>query len=251
MSRNKQAKKANSRRGGYETESFENVVSKQNRRHTEGAERERANQLAQAEYEPIVDKVVAPLRALNEAQGQYLAAMRTDEIVFGVGPAGTGKSYVALSLAVEQLISKEIESIILTRPMVETGAKVGALPGTLAEKYSPYMMALISILNERLGKSKAAYFLKREVIQLLPLEFMRGQTFNDAVIILDEAQNSTIDQMQMFLTRIGKNSRVVVNGDADQTDLRGLSGLAHAVKFLGNIDGVRVCEFTEDDHYIY
>ena len=199
------------------------------------------------DYTPIVEKVVAPLRALNEAQGQYLAAMRTDEIVIGIGPAGTGKSYVALALACEQLVSKDIENIVLCRPMIETGTKVGSLPGTLMEKYSPYMAALISILNERLGKAKAAYYLKREQIQLLPLEFMRGQTLNDSVIILDESQNVTIDQMCMFLTRIGKNSRIVCNGDLFQTDLRMANGLAHAVKILANIEGVRICEFEESD----
>ncbi|MDD4242701.1 MAG: PhoH family protein [Bacilli bacterium] len=225
-------------------EYFEDVfISKPNRRHVEDKE------LYVPEYleESVPEKVIPPLRALNEAQGQYLAAQRTYEVVFGVGPAGTGKSYCAVSMACEQLAHREIEKIILTRPMVETGPKVGALPGTLMEKYTPYMMALLSILDERLGKSKAAYYLKHGQIQLLPLEFMRGQTFNDAVVILDEAQNSTQEQMKMFLTRLGKHTRAVVNGDIDQSDVRGVSGLAHAVRILTKVNGLVICTFTEDD----
>jgi len=194
-----------------------------------------------------IEKLIQPLKALTIAQGQYIAAQKTASIVFGIGSAGTGKSYVALALACEQLLNKEIEKIIVTRPMVETGAKIGALPGTMLEKYTPYMAPLLSILKERLGKTKMLYYLKHEKIQEIPLEFMRGMTFNDAVVILDEAQNSTIEQMKMFLTRIGKNCRFVINGDDQQSDIRGTSGLVDAVKRLQSIKNIITVSFTEED----
>ena len=249
MSRNKQAKKANSRRGGYETESFENVVSKQNRRHTEGAERERANQLAIQEYElsNTPEKVVPPLSALTQTQGEYIAAMRTADIVYGIGSAGTGKTYVALALACEELLNKNIENIIVVRPLVETGRALGAMPGDLSEKISPYFLPVIATLEERLGKSKFYYYLKRGQIKFLPLELLRGSTFNDSRIILDEGQNTSSEQMLMLLTRLGKNAKLVVNGDDSQQDVRGTSGLVDAVRRLEHLDGIRVVRFEIDD----
>ena len=249
MSRNKQAKKANSRRGGYEVESFDNVVSKQNRRHTEGADRERANQLAVQEYElsNTPEKVVPPLSALTQAQGEYIASMRTADIIFGVGCSGTGKTYVALALACEQLVNKEIESIIVVRPLVETGRQLGAMPGDLSEKISPYFLPVIATLEERLGKSKFFYYLKRGQIKFLPLELLRGSTFNSCTVVLDEAQNTTPEQVKMFITRMGKDCRLILNGDDFQQDLRGTSGLVDAVRRLEHLDGIRVVRFEPED----
>jgi phosphate starvation-inducible PhoH-like protein len=243
MSRNKQAKpQKNSRRNGYDTEQFDVPMRKPNRIHTEDKEL-----FVPEEYQPIVDKVIPPLRALTEAQGQYIAAQRTDEIVFGVGCAGTGKTYVALALACEQLLNKEIESIIVVRPLVETGRALGAMPGTLEEKISPYFLPVIATLEERLGKSKFHYYLKRGQIKFLPLELLRGSTFNDATVVLDEAQNTTTEQVKMFLTRMGKNCRLVLNGDDFQQDLRGTSGLVDAIRRLEHLDGIRVVRFEPSD----
>jgi phosphate starvation-inducible PhoH-like protein len=204
---------------------------------------------AQEFYEEVPKAVqkVEPLQALTETQGQYIAAIKSKTIVFGVGPAGTGKSFVALSLACEWFMNKDIEKIVLTRPMVETGAKVGALPGLLEEKYAPYVAPLFSILERRLGKSQAEYFLKRKRIEAMPLEFMRGATFDNCVLILDEAQNTTKEQMKMFLTRIGENCLAIVNGDIDQTDIRGVSGLEDAVKRFYGVPDVEIVEFEEED----
>jgi phosphate starvation-inducible PhoH-like protein len=200
------------------------------------------------DYEPVVErKTVAPLKALTEAQGQYIAEILSKTITFGVGPAGTGKSFVAISIACEKLLNKEIDKIILTRPMVETGAKVGALPGELSEKYAPFIEPVIQIFYERLGKSQTEYFLKRKRIEAKPLEFLRGSTFNSCVAILDESENVTRAQMKMFLTRIGENCKVIVNGDIEQSDIHGLSGLEDAVNRLRGVKGIGIAEFSEDD----
>jgi phosphate starvation-inducible PhoH-like protein len=193
---------------------------------------------------------VEPLQALTETQGQYIAALKSKTIVFGVGPAGTGKTFVALSLACEWFLNKDIDKIVITRPMVETGAKVGALPGTLDEKYSPYLLPLTSVLEQRLGSGNAKFFLATKNIrriEAIPLEFMRGMTFDNCVLILDEAQNTTKEQMKMFLTRIGENCLAVVNGDLQQTDMRGVSGLEDAVKRFYGTPDVEIVEFSEDD----
>ena len=188
-----------------------------------------------------------PLQAQTEAQGQYLSAFMSAKLVFGIGPAGTGKTYLAASYAAEQLMSKRIDKIIITRPNVEVGESMGFLPGTLEEKFAPYLAPFRDVMIERMGVGPYEYAVKSGKIAPEPLGFMRGKTFNDCVIILDEAQNVTPAEMKMLLTRIGKNCLTIVDGDADQCDLRGPSGLMDAVERLCNLDSVRVIEFAEED----
>lgn len=192
-------------------------------------------------------KKAEPLQAQTEAQGHYICALESSQLIFAIGPAGTGKTYVASAFAADLLQSKAIEKIIITRPNVEVGAGFGFLPGELAEKYSPYLAPFREVMIERMGLSQYEYALKVETISPQPLAFMRGATFNDAFVILDEAQNCTPQELKMFLTRIGKNCIVVVDGDPEQCDLHGPSGLNDAVNRLERIPGVSVVEFTEDD----
>lgn len=192
-------------------------------------------------------KAVEPLRAKTEAQGQYLAAIQSSEIVFGIGPAGTGKTYVAAAWAAQQLMDKRIDKIVVTRPNVETGEEMGHLPGELEDKFKPYLAPFRDVMVERMGQSHYEYAVKRGYIQPEPLGFMRGKTFNDAVVILDEAQNVTPEQMKMFLTRLGRNCTMIIDGDPEQCDLKGLSGLVDGLRRVRGLPGVRVIEFTEDD----
>lgn len=192
-------------------------------------------------------KKAEPLQAQTEAQGHYMMALESSRLIFALGPAGTGKTYVASVFAADLLQSKAIERIIITRPNVEVGTGFGFLPGELEAKYAPYLAPFREIMIERMGLSQYEYALKVESISPQPLAFMRGATFNDAFVILDEAQNCTPQEMKMFLTRIGKNCTVVVDGDPEQCDLHGPSGLNDAVNRLEGIPGVAVVEFTEDD----
>lgn len=192
-------------------------------------------------------KKAEPLQAQTEAQGHYICALQSSELIFAIGPAGTGKTYVAASFAAEELMSKRIERIIITRPAVEVGAGMGFLPGELEEKYAPYLAPFREVMIERMGISQYEYNLKTEKILPQPLAFMRGATFNNALVILDEAQNCTPAEMKMFLTRIGKNCTVVVDGDTEQCDLNGPSGLDDAIRRLEGIPNVAIVEFTEDD----
>ncbi len=192
-------------------------------------------------------KKAEPLQAQTETQGHYICALNEAQLVFAIGPAGTGKTYVASAFAADLLQSKAIEKIIITRPNVEVGAGFGFLPGELEDKYAPYLAPFKEIMIERMGLSQYEYALKVETISPQPLAFLRGATFNNAFVILDEAQNCTPAEMKMFLTRIGKNCTVVVDGDPEQCDLHGPSGLNDAVNRLENIPGVSVVEFTEDD----
>lgn len=197
---------------------------------------------------PVVQKkATEPLRAKTEAQGRYIAAIKSSEVVFGVGPAGTGKTYVAAAWAAEQLMDKRIDKIVVTRPNVETGEEMGHLPGELEEKFAPYLAPFRDVMVERMGKSHYEYCVKSGQIQPEPLGFMRGKTFNDAIVILDEAQNVTPEQMKMFLTRLGRNCTMIIDGDPEQCDLRGPSGLEDALRRIRGLRGVRVVEFTEDD----
>lgn len=192
-------------------------------------------------------KPAEPLRAQTEAQGQYIAALKSSEIVFAIGPAGTGKTYVAATWAAEQLLAKKIDKIVITRPNVEVGEEMGHLPGELEDKYAPYIAPFRDIMIRRMGMGHFMYCLKSGDIAPEPIGFMRGKTFDDAVVILDEAQNVTPEQMKMFLTRIGKNCVMVIDGDPTQCDLHGPSGLSDALRRVPGIPGVRVVEFTEDD----
>lgn len=189
----------------------------------------------------------AKLEAKTEAQGHYLHALGASQIVFAIGPAGTGKTYVAASFAAQEMALGNIEKIILTRPAQEVGEKLGFLPGELEEKYAPYLRPFRDTLIERMGQTGYEYFLKTEQICPEPIGFMRGATFNDAIVILDEAQNVTPSQMKMFLTRMGRNCVLVIDGDPDQCDIEGPSGLMDAVNRLEGIKGVSVVEFTTDD----
>jgi len=183
------------------------------------------------------------------AQKQYLDAMRDFDIVFGIGPAGTGKTFLAMAMAVGFLLRKEVKRIVLARPAVEAGEKLGFLPGDMAEKVNPYLRPLHDALYTMLEYDQAAKLMERGTIEVAPLAFMRGRTLNDSFVILDEAQNTTSEQMKMFLTRIGFGSKAVVTGDVTQTDLPSgrVSGLNEAVAILGDVGGIRFCRFTDID----
>lgn len=183
------------------------------------------------------------------AQKRYLDAIRDFDIVFAVGPAGTGKTFLAMAMGVSLLTRKEVKRIVLTRPAVEAGEKLGFLPGDMAEKVNPYLRPLYDALYTMLEYEQAAKLVDRGMIEVAPLAFMRGRTLDDAFVILDEAQNTTTEQMKMFLTRIGFGSKAVITGDITQTDLPAgrVSGLREALDILKGIEGIRFCWFTEID----
>ena len=185
----------------------------------------------------------------TETQKRYIDAIRKNDIVFGIGPAGTGKTYLAMAMALAHLKEGKVNKIILTRPAVEAGEKLGFLPGTIAEKVHPYLTPLYDALYDMVDYDKATYMLERGIIEIAPLAFMRGRTLNDAFIILDEAQNATKDQMKMFLTRLGFGSKVVITGDITQIDLprKKESGLIEAIEVLKGIEGIEFIFFKQDD----
>ncbi len=187
--------------------------------------------------------------AKSPAQLNYLKTLQHHDVVFGIGPAGTGKTYLAMAMAVHALNERQVKRIVLTRPAVEAGEKLGFLPGDLAEKVNPYLRPLYDALHDMLDFEKVAALTQRGTIEVAPLAFMRGRTLDDAFVILDEAQNTTIEQMKMFLTRIGFGSKAVITGDATQVDLpTGMrSGLADAVRLLESVQGISVCRFTDVD----
>ena len=188
------------------------------------------------------------IRAKTEGQQQYLAAIDENTVVMGIGPAGTGKTYLAVAKAVEALYAKKVGRIVLTRPVVEAGERLGFLPGTLSEKIDPYLRPLFDALQEMLGAENTAKLVETGVIELAPLAYMRGRTLSDAFVILDEAQNTTVEQMKMFLTRLGANSKMVVTGDITQVDLPGgKSGLIHAVGILDSVEDLAISELTSAD----
>lgn len=190
----------------------------------------------------------APLTARTAAQQSYINAIKNHCLTFGIGPAGTGKSYCAGALAAEALESGRIERIILTRPAVEAGEQLGFLPGEVEEKYAVYIDAFRDILNERLGRGVVDYCLRHGRIVGAPLAYMRGKTFNNnTFVILDEAQNTTPAQMKMFLTRIGEDTKVVINGDIRQSDIRGPNGLEDAINRVGGLPGVHIHSFERED----
>ena len=187
------------------------------------------------------------LRSKN--QKKYISNIYKNDINFGIGPAGTGKTYLAVAAAVNSLINEKIERIILIRPAVEAGEKLGFLPGDLSQKVDPYLRPLYDALFEMLGVEKTEKLLLREVIEIAPLAYMRGRTLNNAFIIMDESQNTTTEQMKMVLTRMGFGSNVVINGDLTQIDLpkKNDSGLIHVTKILEDIDGIGVTNFDSKD----
>jgi phosphate starvation-inducible PhoH-like protein len=189
------------------------------------------------------------IKPRNPNQSKYVSNVVTHDITFGIGPAGTGKTYLAVACAVDALERQEVRRILLTRPAVEAGEKLGFLPGDLSQKVDPYLRPLYDALFEMLGFEKVEKLIERNVIEVAPLAYMRGRTLNDAFIILDEAQNTTVEQMKMFLTRIGFNSQAVITGDVTQVDLpRGArSGLKHAINVLGDVSDISFNFFTASD----
>lgn len=190
-----------------------------------------------------------PLRARTDRQGEYVNKIIDNDMVFGIGPAGTGKTFLACSLAVNALRNRDVSRIILTRPAVETGESLGFLPGDLKEKVYPYLRPLYDALNELMGNAGASRLEERGAIEIVPLAYMRGRTLDNSFIILDEAQNTTREQMKMFLTRMGYNSKVVITGDITQIDLpKGkASGLIEASKVLKKVKGIEFVYFTDVD----
>ena len=189
----------------------------------------------------------SPIRPMNESQKRYINAINSYTLTFATGPAGCGKTWICAALAAQALENGTAEKIIITRPAVEAGESLGFLPGELEEKFDPYLTPFRDVLNERLGKSFADYLIKSGRIEAAPLAYMRGRTFKEAFVILDEAQNTTPTQMRMFLTRIGNDCKVIVNGDSSQKDIPGESGLDDAVTRLSHIPAVKHVRFTRDD----
>ncbi len=190
-----------------------------------------------------------PVKAKTLGQKKYIEAINSNTIVFGIGPAGTGKTYLAVALAVRAFRAKEVNRIILTRPAVEAGEKLGFLPGDLQQKVDPYLRPLYDALFDMLGPDSFQKYQERGDIEVAPLAYMRGRTLDDSFIILDEAQNTTAEQMKMFLTRLGFNSKMVITGDVTQIDLPDgkRSGLVEVVKILKHVDDISVTRFTEKD----
>ena len=182
-------------------------------------------------------------------QRRYMEALETFDMVFAIGPGGTGKTYLAVAMAVSALLTKQVDRIILVRPAVEAGERLGFLPGTVQEKVDPYMRPLYDALHDMLEADKLERYLEKGIIEVAPLAFMRGRTLNDSFVILDEAQNTTSEQMKMFLTRLGFNSRAVITGDITQIDLPTgrRSGLIEAIDVVGKIEGIAIVYFDEHD----
>ena len=193
-----------------------------------------------------IKRMVQP-RSVN--QRKYVEAIEQMDMVFGVGPAGTGKTYLAVAMAVAAIVAKRVSRIVLVRPAVEAGERLGFLPGTLQEKVDPYLRPLYDALYDLLDPEKVDKMLEKNVIEVAPLAFMRGRTLNDAFIIMDEAQNTTVEQMKMFLTRMGNNSKAVITGDITQIDLPNprKSGLVDAINVLDGVEGISFCHFEEGD----
>ena len=190
-----------------------------------------------------------PLKAKTIGQKNYVDAIKKNDITFGIGPAGTGKTYIAVAMAVNALKNKDVEKLILARPAVEAGERLGFLPGDLQEKVDPYLRPLYDALYDILGREATLRLKEKETIEVVPLAYMRGRTLDNAFIILDEAQNATKEQMKMFLTRMGFGSKVIVTGDITQVDLpRGKrSGLVDAVNILKGVEGIAFCTLTDSD----
>ncbi len=189
------------------------------------------------------------IKARSVNQKKLVEDYKTNDLLFAIGPAGSGKTYTAIALAVRSLRNKEVKRIVLTRPAVEAGEKLGFLPGDVKQKLDPYLQPLYDALHDMIPQKKLESYIEEGIIEIAPLAFMRGRTLGDAVVILDEGQNTTINQLKMFLTRMGKNAKFLVTGDITQIDLpeRQQSGLLKALGILGNIKGISVIEFDKGD----
>ncbi len=190
-----------------------------------------------------------PIKVKTVNQQRLVQAVKDHDLVFALGPAGTGKTYISVAMAVKALKSKQVKKIIITRPAVEAGENLGFLPGDLKEKIDPYLRPIYDALNDMVPFEKLQYYMEREILEIAPLAYMRGRTLNNAFILLDEAQNTTPMQMKMFLTRMGPESKMIVTGDVTQIDLPGnqRSGLKEAVKILNNVTGIGFVELNEKD----
>ncbi len=207
------------------------------------------SKISNGESDIILHTHKGTISAKTPGQIEYLNAVRNNDIVFGIGPAGTGKTYQAVALAVDSLKRNEVQKIVITRPAVEAGERLGFLPGDLKEKIDPYLTPLYDALNDMINKDKLSTYLNQKIIEIAPLAYMRGRTLNKAFLILDEAQNATSMQMKMFLTRLGVTSKAIVTGDTTQIDLPKAepSGLIDAIKILKNVDGISFVQFSKDD----
>ncbi len=203
--------------------------------------------LAEAGKQRSFGKRTVQPKSIN--QRRYIEAIEKHDMVFGIGPAGTGKTYLAVAMAISALLAKRVNRIVLARPAVEAGERLGFLPGTLQEKVDPYLRPLYDALYDMLEPDKVDRYLEKNVIEIAPIAFMRGRTLNDAFVILDEAQNTTSEQMKMFVTRLGFNSKAVITGDVTQIDLPNAnrSGLVEAVEILGKVEGIQFSYFDEGD----
>jgi phosphate starvation-inducible PhoH-like protein len=186
------------------------------------------------------------VKPLNYIQGEYLRAIHENSIIFGIGSAGTGKTYIAATYAAGELFHRRIKKIVLTRPNLETGRGLGFLPGTLEEKYAPYLEPFDQIFTNSLGRGFYEYALNKKQIEPKPLGFMRGLTFDDCIVLLDEAQNATKDELKMILSRIGKNCKIIISGDHEQSDINN-SGLLDATQRLEHIEDIEVVRFRDED----
>jgi phosphate starvation-inducible PhoH-like protein len=222
--------------------------------HGAGAENAAAQEQAPAVVVRAPDEITihtnrGGIRGRGPNQRQYLHNIRTNDLIFGIGPAGTGKTYLAVACAVEALQTDRVRRIVLVRPAVEAGERLGFLPGDMAQKVDPYLRPMYDALYDMMGFDRVARAIERQIIEIAPLAFMRGRSLNDAFIILDEAQNTSVEQMKMFLTRMGFGSKAVVTGDVTQTDLpkQQMSGLRHVMRVLPGVPGVAFTHFTSKD----
>src|ERR1700735_3515264 len=210
-----------------------------------------ANPPARGAFSPTHTRALGKKTVVPKSANQkrYMEVLEAYDMVFAIGPAGTGKTYLAVAMAVTALLSKQVSRIILARPAVEAGERLGFLPGTLQEKVDPYMRPLYDALHDLLEADKLENFLEKGIVEVAPLAFMRGRTLNDSFVILDEAQNTTSEQMKMFLTRLGFNSKAVITGDVTQIDLPDSrrSGLLEAIEIVGNVEGISMVYFDDRD----
>jgi phosphate starvation-inducible PhoH-like protein len=238
-------------------QSLENLWSKGNNISTADilTARQAIESELQGEFQDLQRDILAKsrrnqeIRAKTFRQRQYIEAIRKRDLTFGIGPAGTGKTYLAVVVAVQELLSHQFERLILTRPAVEAGEKLGFLPGDLQQKVNPYLRPLYDAINEFIDPEKVPNLMERGVIEVAPLAYMRGRTLDNAFVIVDEAQNTTPAQMKMVLTRLGFGSRMVITGDITQTDLplHQQSGLIVALQILKDVEDIAFCEFTQKD----